>query len=235
MKKILGAVIILTTFSIFTMAAERKPLKEVETDEFITDTQVTPLGTGDNHSAIVWWIPNEFWQSIMARDTNTSDSDKKAMLDAMEGVSLLAIVQADISSFGAFKFYSKEEIEENMVLSYSDADEKKQRLTVMQTINPDLEIVLGVFKPIMGSALGNLGNNVHFYVLDDRLNPAQRLIDPYLNGQIDIQLTRRDGTVMDAVVETPINALYVPRKCPNGKNAHISWKYCPWSGKQLEE
>lgn len=226
---------IVLTVSTYSMAAEKKNLKDVDTDAFAADTQVTPQGSGDNHLALAWWIPNEFWESILSRDMTTSESDKKAMLDAMSGVSLLAVVQADITSFGAFKFYSKEEIEKNMLISFSDASGKRQRLSSMQTIDPDLEVVLGVFKPILGSAMGNLGNNMHFYVLNDKSKFSPRLIDPYQKGQINIQLSRRDGGLMTAGIELPINALFVPRKCPNGKDAHISWKYCPWTGKQLGE
>ena len=41
---------------------------------------------------------------------------------------------------GAIKCYSKEEIEKNMLISFTDADGTRQRLSPMQTINPDLEI-----------------------------------------------------------------------------------------------
>ena len=217
------------------MAAEKKPLKDVDIDALSTDTQVTPQGAGANHVALAWWIPKEFWESISSRDATTSESDKKAMLDAMSSISLLAVVQADITAFGAFKFYSKEEIEKNLLISFSDADGKRQRLSPMQTIDPDLEVVLGVFKPILGGAMGNLGNNMHFYVLTDKSKSSLRLLDPYRKGQINIQLSRRDEVLMNASIEMPLNSLFFPRKCPNGKDAHISWKYCPWTGKRLEE
>lgn len=235
MKTFFIGVIIASMVSNYSMAAERKPIEAVEVDDFSSDTQVIPSGTGDKHVAIAWWIPNEFWESILSRDLSTSGSDKKAMLDALAGVSLLAVVQADVSVFGSFKFYSKEEIEKSMVLSFVSSSATKQPLSLVQNIDPDLEIVLGAFKPILGSAMGNLGNNMHFYVLDDRSKSSSRLLDPYQNGQINIQLAKRNKTLMDASLDLPINALFVPRKCPNGKDAHISWKYCPWSGKKLDE
>ena len=91
---------------------------------------------------------------IFSRDATTSEADKRAMLDAMSGISLLAVVQDNISTFGAFKFYSKEEIEKNMTLSYFGADGKEQRLLPMETIDPDLEVVLGLFKPALGADQG---------------------------------------------------------------------------------
>ena len=83
--------------------------------------------------------------------------------------------------------------------------------------------------------MGNLGKNMHFYVLNDKSKSFPRLLDPYRKGQINIQLSRKDDVLMTASIEMPLNSLFVPRKCPNGKDAHISWKYCPWTGKRLEE
>ena len=235
MKKLLFTIMLTMTVAATSMAAQKMPLKDVDTDAFTTDTQVAPKGTGDDHVALVWWIPNEFWETILYRDTTTSESDKKVMLNAMAGISLLAVVQSDISPLGAFTFYPKEEIENRMEISYFDLDGKKHSLSPMQTINPDLQVILGVFKPILSAAMGNLGNNMHFYVLNDKSESSSRLLDPYKEGQLNVQLMRRDKAIMNASIEMPLNALFIPRKCPNGKDAHISWKYCPWTGKKLEE
>ena len=83
--------------------------------------------------------------------------------------------------------------------------------------------------------MGNLGSNMHFFVLNDELESSPRLIDPYLKGHISIQLERRDEVQLDARIEMPLNSLFIPRKCPNGMDAHVSWKFCPWTGKPLEE
>ena len=107
-------------------------------------------------------------------------------------------------------------------------------LSAMEKIDPELEIVLATITPILGSAMGNLGNNVHFYILNDKSQSSLRLLDPYQKGLLDIQLVKRNDGLMTANIEMPLNSLFVPRKCSNGKNAHITWKYCPWTGMQLE-
>ena len=218
-----------------SMAAERRSIRDIDIDAITKDTQVSPAGAGDEHVAFVWWVPIEFWQSILARDVNTSERDKNATLDALSGSSLIAIVQADVSSLGAFKFYSKDEVEKNMHVSFTNAGGEHQRLRPVQVLAPDLEVVLGVFKPLLSAAMGNLGANMHFYVFDDQGEAKPRLLDPYRKGVISVQLTKNDKEIMIADVELPLNALFFPRKCPNGKEAHVSWNYCPWSGKQLEE
>lgn len=234
MKKLFVAIMLALAFGSHTLAVEKKALKDIDSNEFTTDTQVMLQASGDKHVALAWWIPNEFWQSILARDKNTSEADKKAMLDAISGTSLLAIVQADITPLGAFKYYSMEEIEKKMQISFTDAAGKSYKLKPLQSIDPNLEVVLGMFKPILSSAMGNLGSNLHFYVLNDKSN-ASRLMNPYQKGQLTIQLARKESALMAANIELPLNSLFIPRKCPNGKPAHISWQYCPWNGERLAE
>ncbi len=235
MRNLCALIVIAAMLFSLSVAAERKSLKEVDADAFIADTQVAPKGTGDSHLALVWWIPNEFWESILSRDATTSEADKKAMLDAMEGVTLLVIVQADITQFGAMRFYSREEIERSMVLSFADGDDTRHALSLVREIDPDLEVILSIFRPILGSAMGNLGNNMQFYVLDNKTPSSEALVSPYEKGRIDARLSKRDGSLMEASIELPINALFVPRLCPNGREAHISWKYCPWTGQKLDD
>lgn len=234
MKRILLSVM-LVLVAADASALQRKPIQEVEKDAFIRDTQVAPSGAGDDHLALVWWVPYEFWQATAARDATTSEADKKAMLDALRPVSVLAVVQGDISPFGALRFYSKDEVERNMVIAVCDAGGKEQRVQPLQTIDPDLQILLGALKPALSAAVGNLGRNMHFFVLSDRVAEGARLFDPYRKGVIKVQLAKRNGKGMTAEIETPLNPLFVPRKCPNGKDAHVSWDYCPWTGKRLEE
>lgn len=233
MKRLFISCLMVVLFATGAFAVEKKALRDVDSDSFTSDTQVSFEGSGDDHISIAWWIPNEFWEALFARDTNTAEDEKRGMLDALSGVSLLAIVQADVSMLGAFNFYSKEEIEKKMVLSYEDARGSVEELSVLQKINPDLEIVIGIFKPILGAAMGNLGTNMHFYVLSDKSKFSSRMLDPYREGVLNIQLSRRDKVVLSAGISMPLNSLYIPRRCPNGKDAHISWKYCPWSGKRL--
>ena len=228
-------IFIITIVATSAIAAERKPIESVDIDEITTDTQVLPKGAGDNHLALAWWIPNEFWESILSRDTTTSEADKKSLLNVMSDYSLLAVVQADISSLGAFQFYTKKKIENGMFLSYTGINGINQKLLPIKEINPDLKVVLGTFKPVLSAAMGNLGSNMHFYVLNDKLKSSVRLMDPYSKGFINIQLTKQNDQLMMAKLETPLNSLFVPRKCPNGKDAHISWSYCPWSGKKLKQ
>ena len=234
MKKLFIAVMVALMVATPAKAAEKKALIDIDPDEFTGDTQVMLKGAGDDHMALAWWIPNEFWGSAWARDPRINEADKQELLDVIAGTSILAVAQADISMFGAFRFYTQEEIEKNMVLRFTDADGRSHRLSPMGTIDPDLKNILGMLRPILVNAMGNLGSNMHFYILNDKTAFTSRLLDPYQEGKIHIQLTRKNEALIEATLDLPVNALFVPRKCPNGKPAHISWNYCPWSGEKLE-
>lgn len=219
----------------YSFAAEKKPVIEIDEDALTSETQLSLKGTGDDHMAFVWWIPNEFWKKVLSNDASIGETEKNTMLNAMSGISLLAVVQGNISEYGAFEFFSKEEIERNMKLVYTDADGKKQNVSIVTKIDPTLEVLLGVFKPILAAAMGNMGNSMHFYVLNDKVKSTNRLLNPYEKGKIDIQLKKKEKVFMNTSIEFPLNSLFVPRICPNGKEAHISWSYCPWTGKRLPE
>ena len=235
MRKLMIAAITVLSISTYAIAAERKLLMNVDTDELSTDTQVSAEGAGDTHFAMIWWIPTEFWDATLSREAVLTEAQKNYFLDTMSNISLLATIQADITELAAFHYYLKEEVEEKMFITFTDTTGRRKRLLPMTSVTEDQEVVLGIFKPILEAAMGNLGKNMHFFVLNDKSNSSHRIIDPYRTGYLSVQLSKRNGDLITAGIEMPLNALFVPRKCPNGKSAHVSWKYCPWSGKRLNE
>lgn len=214
-------------------ALDRKSILEVTTDEIIVDTQVSPKGVSEDHTAVVWWLPQEFWDSTFARDASLGEKDKAAMREAMRGISLLGVVQADMSRFGSFKFYPKEDIQRFIQVQYTDKDGKVSNIGIVEDVNPDLEVILGAMKPILAQALGNMGENLHFFVLKDRDSQGNRLVDPYSFGVLDVKLQELSGNKLTSQILLPLNSLFVSRKCSNGRDAHATWVYCPWTGEKL--
>jgi len=226
-------VVLLLTSSSY--ALERKQLVNINTDQMIEETQLA-VPCDDGHINIVWWIPNEFWNATYARDEVTSKADKRLILNVLKPYIIIGIVQADISDFGAFQYYSKEEILNNLKFTVKTEDGKLQKMVPIEDFDPDLEMIIGMFKPVLSAAMGNLGQNLHFYVLKATDASGRRQLDPYLRGALNVQLGKRDGALLEeGTLELPINSLYVPRRCPNGKEAYVTWRYCPWTGKKLDE
>lgn len=213
-------------------AVDRKPISEIDIHAMTQATQKVIHEEKDKHLAIVWWTPVEFWQHSFTKVQD--ESVRKSLVDAFSGASLIAITQADIEPMGVFDFYSKDEIEKHLVITFTDAQGHQHKVLLKNQISPELHGMLGFLKPMLAGAMGNLGNNMDFFVIDDNAD-GKRLLDPYQKGLLSIDLQDRKGTTLHSEIEMPLNPLFVPRKCPNGKDADVSWKFCPWDGTPLKD
>ncbi len=217
------------------MAAERLNFKQVNSDQLTRETQVSQ--SQDQLFHLAWWIPVEFWEVSLRTSPDMSEKQVKEFVETLNGISILCVVQAKISSIGAFDFYPREEVAQGLKIDYVNGAGVKRSLVPLASGSPNQEMLLNVFKPILTAAMGNMGQNMHFFILDDRgiANKKDRVIDPYLSGKLKIQVGFRDQIAVQSSLDFPLNALYKPRKCPNGKDAHISWKFCPWGGEKLAD
>jgi len=219
-------------WGISVSASEKKAIENVSLNDIITETQRQPEFPGDSHLGIVWWLPYEYWEVSLVGATDLPKSIKDNMLSTLKNYMIVSVVQSDVSMMGAFDFYSKEEVQKFITLHYEDSNGKKTYLNPEETIPVDLEILLGQMAPILKAAMGNMGSNFHFLIYKDKQSNGQRLVDPYKKGVLKARLSNRKGEFAETEFESPLNALYLPRVCPNGKAAHISWNYCPWSGQK---
>lgn len=227
-------IVISLLFTSPAFALERKPIADINTDQLTEDTQVS-ASTSSDHMNLVWWIPYEFWQATFLKDNTMAAANRDQILSSLKPYSIIAICQADISYTGAFKFYSKEEIRNHLDLMIKKDDGREYKISPIDNINADLKMLLDIFTPILSAAMGNMGKNFHFYVLKDISATGIREIDPYSTSILKVGLSRRDGKRLNTAIEMPLNALFVPRLCSNGKKAHVTWKFCPWTGNKLPD
>ncbi len=214
-------------------AAEKRAYKDIPFAALTAETQAEPVDAGDNHIAIAWWVTYEYWASIFARDQSMDEAIRAEVLQALEGYGLIGVVQADISMFGAFNFYDKQQVADHMYFKYTNERNESQVIPTSNNISNDLKLMLEQIKPSLEAALGNMGTHFYIFVVDDKNPDGSRLLDPYKTGQLEIGLQKKSGQKMVVQFNSPLNSLFVPKICPNGKPAHISWNYCPWSGKKL--
>jgi hypothetical protein len=233
MKTAIACLSLLAAFAIAPAGAiEKLPIKDIPSAALTTDTQIQ-FDSGDTHIGLVWWIPYEFWQSVFARDEQTPAHLKKDILDTLNGYSILGVVQADISAEGAFSFYSKADISKTLKVAHRNAAGASKGLKALPKIDQELQLMLASITPILTAAMGNLGQNFHFYIYTDKIPDGGRLLDPYKVGALKFDLATKAGKKLSGQLDLPLNALFKPRLCPNGKPAHVSWKFCPWTSKEL--
>lgn len=211
-------------------AIERKPLTEVDLNALTNETQV--MG-GDTRSLdLVWWIPLEFWEATFRQSGDLPPEQVDELLGVLQHSSVLAVVQADVSTFGAFRFYDKEKVMSGLRIEAFDASGKSEIISHTEPSDPEVRLLLDQMRPVLAQAMGNLGENFYFFPLPATNDDGERTPSPLESGRLRVTL-QRDGGPSVVEIELPIDALFVPRVCPNGKPAHVSWVYCPWSGKKL--
>ncbi len=216
-------------FSSSAIAAERLPINQIDVNAVTQEGQI--IAGGNSQIDLAWWIPVEFWQASLAANPSVPEFQAKMVTDTLKPYSVLAIVQADISDFGAFTFYDEAAISDNMLIEYFDADGNKTAVSHTADVSPDVVIMLNQMVPVLAAAMGNMGQNFYFFPLPDEGENGERLMSPYEKGSIRVTLgARKDAEASVINVELPFDSLHIPRLCPNGKPAHISWNFCPWSG-----
>lgn len=211
-------------------AIERKPIVQVDTNTLATDLQA--MDAADRKLDLIWWIPVEFWEATFRQNQDLPEAQADEILGILRNHSVLAVVQADISTIGAFHFFEKDAVMSGLKIETIDADGKIQTISHTEPSDPDLRLMLDQLKPILSQAMGNLGQNLYFLPLPAFDDDGERMPSPYESGLVRVTLQRGE-TSSTLELGLPADSLFVPRLCPNGKPAHVSWAYCPWSGKKL--
>ena len=220
-------------------SAKQKPLNRVVVNELRAETQMRFVDTVNDHTADIQWFPIELWETMLLKDPTMTRNEVKEMLDLLKGLSFLNVVQAD-ANFAydiGLNFYSRSEIARNMRIVYTDARNRTHPLPILSEgqLDPFVGVMAGALKDLFRDIAGPLGENMHFFVLKNETTLNPKLVDAYEEGTLSVRLKTRRGHVIRKSVVLPLNSLYVPRKCPNGKDAHISWKFCPWTGQRLDD
>ena len=190
------------------------------------------MAGGNNEIDLVWWIPTEFWEATMRQNPDVPDFQVDQIIGVLRNHSVLAVVQADISPFGAFSFFEKDTVMDGLKVQVRRENGKLETISHTEPSDPDLRILLDQMRPILAAAMGSLGQNFFFFPLPDMNNDGKRIISPYEKGELIVSLQRGKMT-SQLSIELPLDSLFVPRICPNGKPAHVSWAYCPWNGEKL--
>lgn len=228
MKLIFATCAVLFAFG--AHAIERKPLAEVDINALAVETQRV---TSTNESIdFAWWITPEFWEATFRQNPNVPEAQVEQILGILGDDFVLAVVQADISPFGDFRFFDKKTVMDALKVEVVRADGSVLEVSHTEPSNPDLRIMLDQLRPILAQAMGNLGENFYFFPLAMSDADGDQILSAHAAGQLRVSLKRGETTTVFEI-ETPLDSLFVPRTCPNGKRAHVSWTYCPWSGEKL--
>ena len=230
MRRLSFALMLLMS-SFAAQGAEHRALQDV--DVAALSRQLLTMKQGNGLVAVIWWPP-EFWSIALAREAGIPEDARKQTLAKLGRYSMMGVVDARMLPAGTFAFESREAVLKNSTIDWS-GPKGRQRMVPMASVPEELRPILQALDPMMRATLGELGKNLHILIFQDDA-PTGRVMSPYEPGTLTFTMLSGSGSPREVlVIETPADALFIPRLCANGKPAHVTWTHCPWDGVKLSD
>ena len=214
------------------MAATRQAPALVDTNDLLRDIQ-KQVSDGTTMGTLVLWIPIEFWEVSLAIQGKLTP-DKQEMLNQLRKATLVLVVQGAKGELGIGKYLGRDEVAAGLKVAF-ESNGQRRELKLIEKPDIVMQAVLGALKPVFVSILGPLGENMHVFAYEDVLPNGDRAASPLVPGGLVVNFRSAMGGELSTTLPTPFNSLFVPRQCPGGKPAGISWKFCPWDGWALPD
>lgn len=224
-------------------AVERKEFASVATSELLRETQRQQ--NYDRNVMLVWWIPFEFWQVSTANQGESQRGSIALLEPILSPYTIIMVVDGRVLPLGNMNFADREQLEANLAVETLMPAGDVVAMTYLPEPPPQVQSVLASIRPMLAANLGELGKNMQLFVYENRSKDGKASLSPYQAGGLRVTLTpfmpapaegAKPVAAKPAVFdfETPLDSLHVPRRCGNGRAAHISWQFCPWDGKKLQ-
>jgi hypothetical protein len=226
--KLLSILILFTTAAAVIQQPslpDRKPLGEVNVTDLMDElTAGFPEANSSHLAQVILWNPI-YWE-ISGIQENV---DFLSLMPWLKDKCLVIVAQADIGIFGNATWYSSEKIKKNLALTYYNQSGQRKALPIKRALeHGDEAELVEIIKGILVEMLGPMGEACEIYYCENAM-------EAYLPGKLEIQVGTTENILLRDNLSFPLDSLFIPRKCPNGKDAHVSWNYCPWSGSKLSE
>ena len=235
---IVAVLITILQFHCTTIAysAEKKPIEKVDVDALTVETQKIIASTQHAFN-LVWVIPIEFWQASFSQDKTIPKVQRQAILKELNQYMIVGVVRGDISPIGFFSFHDEKSVFNGLHIAYITGDGKRLPLKPQRRVDNEAQLVIDAIKPILRAAMGKMGENFHLFACDNTVGPDAKRISAYEVGTVSVTLDKAGKNAGGTgEIAFPLDSLHVPRKCPKcTKQAHISWKFCPWCGTRHDQ
>lgn len=194
-------------------------------DDFISETQITAPET--DAITLAWWIPIEFWEITFESDDAFSEEQAEELFELLRPYNFFAVIDGKMGPFGGMTYISVDSIAS--CIHIIDQDSVIYYPIDQETLSYDIQNLLAAFKPILTNLMGQMGENMNFFVFTDEKSRKERVINPYEDGFFYLNFL--DNSLK---FRTPIGALLPPRYCPvDAEKLNGAWKFCPRHGVEL--
>lgn len=198
---------------------------KVSLNKLTEETQ--QLSESPDNLKLVWWIPVEFWEAVFADDKAIPVEQANEILEVFKQYTMVATIDGVIGNFGDVAYKSDNEIFDTLSIT----DHLNNNYTPLKSSDIDIKTaeVIGFIKPVLSRMLGQMGDNMHFFLFQDKNNPGHSIIDPRSTNAFTVLLGGEAFTF-----KLPLGSLLKPKKCPiDSELLNGAWAFCPFHGKEL--
>lgn len=192
---------------------------KVNTTELTQELQKQSRGEGFK---LIWWIPTEFWVA-----SSPQMGPSSPLIKALDPYILMGVIDGSVSPLGTFSYRPEEEIRKMGAI----VDEAGNRYHALDpaAISGDMKNLIGMIRPILTNAMGEMGKNFVFLVFPKHGKDRKPLVIP--TGQGRFHYVQGDE---DFYWRLPIAALSPKVKCDQDAELFPSnFKFCPFHGGAL--
>jgi hypothetical protein len=150
--------------------------RATDMQQLVQETQ--QMSHESEHLALVWWIPQEFWETSLNANPNVTPAARKQMLSALEDFQIVALFRARAGANGLTEVPPKEDMLAN---ARFDLNGKTIEPLDPAKISAGAQALVATIKPLLGGMLGQLGQGMQLVVYPSKLD-GKRLIDPNKPG-----------------------------------------------------
>jgi len=219
MKKLL--LLFITLFSLASIGAQVKNMKDVNLDDLIEETQFSNENTDDLE--MIWWMPTEYWEAVFAKEQGMDPSEVEMITKMLKDYVLIIVVKGKIGLFGGITYETKEDIKKLLKVYYNGS---ALQYASEDSLSPDLKNFISMISPMMKNLLGQMGENMQFFAFK---NDEKKPVDVRKDGTLSFELGE-----YSVESDLPLGSLIKEKQCPEGKKLFSGkWFYCPIHGKKL--
>lgn len=212
-----GAVAVCLTVPVFAASTALAQRPDVKLNDLISETQKdTP---DPDRVTMVWWLPDEYWEVVLQEEAAEA-------LSVVGPYVIIGAVDGKIGPFGGITFETETSVRNRLRLV--DGEGRAHTPLAEDQVSPDARSLLAMMRPVLGNALGAMGENFHFFVFAGGEGGGAHL-SATEEGSFSVFIGDEEFAW-----RLPLGSLLPPKFCPvDGEALSGAWKFCPWHGAAL--
>lgn len=205
------------------MAADRLPLDKVSLTGFLSEIQRNHSENG--RTLMSFYFSKEYWQVSLGQNGKLPKRQVDEMVKSLDGQLMICLVDMTVSELGVMKFRDKAEIASRLRVT-------SRRNNTEHTLKPvesdESNALIGILGSGFARGMGKLGEGMAMVMYKLEGDDDTRF-SVYEKSEISVSYDQYNLNF-----QAPVDALFVPRVLKNGKSAHVSWLFDPWTGEKIE-